>query len=77
MKKKTLFVFFVLLFICLNKIGSAQEVQISIDEEGKIDCTDSKLEQELGLFTEYSNFREARLYQISDTSFVLEVSYQP
>ena len=77
MKKKTLFVFIVLLFICLTEISSAQEVQIQIDEEGKIEYIDSKLEHKLGLFTEYSNFREARLFQISDTSFVLEISYQP
>ena len=77
MKKKTLFVFIMLLFICLTEISNAQEVQISIDEEGKIEYIDSKLKQKLELFTEYSNFREARLFQISDTSFVLEIYYRP
>ncbi len=77
MKKKTLFFFILVLFICLTEISSAQEVQIPIDEESKIEYIDSKLEQKLGLFTEYTNFREARLFQVSDTSFVLEISYQP
>lgn len=76
MKKKSFFIFILLLFICLIEIISAQEVQIPIDEEGKIEYIDSKLEQKLGLFTEYSNFRKARLFRISDTSFVLEISYQ-
>ncbi|MCK4338804.1 MAG: hypothetical protein KAW87_02290 [Candidatus Cloacimonetes bacterium] len=77
MKKKTFFVFVVLLFICFTEICNAQEIQIPIDEEGKIEYIDSKLEQKLGLFAEYSKFREARLFQISDTSFVLEIFYQP
>lgn len=77
MKKKISIVFIVPLFICLTEITSAQEVQIPIDEEGKIEYIDWKLEQKLRLFTEYSNFREARLFQISDTSFVLEIYYQP
>jgi hypothetical protein len=77
MRHSTYFVFAVLLFICLTEICSAQEVQLQMDAEGKIEYIDAKLEQTLGLFTEYSNFREARLFQISDTSFVLEISYQP
>jgi hypothetical protein len=55
----------------------AQEVLVPIDAEGKVKYVDAKLEQRLGLFTEYENFREARLFQVSDTSFVLEISYQP
>ncbi len=66
-----------LLFICFTEICNAQEIQIPIDEEGKIEYIDSKLEQRLGLFAEYNKFREARLFQISDTSFVLEIFYQP
>ena len=76
--KNTIFVFLIItLSFCLSKISNAQETQISIDEEGKIEYINSELEQELGLFKEYHNFKEARLFQISDTSYVLEISYRP
>ena len=65
-----------LVFICSTEICSAQEVQIPVDEDGKIGYIDAKLENKLKLFSEYSNFREARLFQISDTLFVLEISYK-
>ncbi len=77
MKKSILYVFIILLFVSLTEICNAQEVQIQIDEAGKIEYIDSKLEKKLELFSEYSNFKEARLFQISDTSFVLEIYYQP
>ncbi|MCD4650414.1 MAG: hypothetical protein K8S56_01305 [Candidatus Cloacimonetes bacterium] len=67
---------FLLLFLCLAEISNAQEVQIPIDKEGRIDYISSKLERKLELFTEYSNFREARLFQITDSTFVLEISYR-
>ena len=73
---KTLFFLMPLSLIGLAGTGSAQDVQIQLDTEGKIEYIDAKLERELGLFTEYSNFREARLFQLPDTSFVLEISYR-
>ncbi len=77
MNDKTVLLFAALLLVLLPRTANAQEVQIPIDAEGKIEYIDSKLEQKLGLFTQYSNFQEARLFEISDTSFVLEVYYQP
>ena len=77
MKKKSFFIFIMLLFICLTEICSAQEVQIPVDNSNKIEYIDAKLEKKLKLFPEYSNFREVRLFQISDTLFVLEISYKP
>ncbi|MDP8238871.1 MAG: hypothetical protein P9X24_07265 [Candidatus Hatepunaea meridiana] len=65
-----------LLFFGFSEISKAQEAQIPVDEEGKIEYIDSELEQKLGLFTDYTNFREARLFQVSDTLFVLEIYYQ-
>jgi hypothetical protein len=76
MNDKTLLLLTALLLALLPSTGTPQEVQIPIDEEGNIEYIDSNLEQDLGLFTQYSNFREARLFQISDTSFVLEIYYQ-
>jgi len=77
MKIKTLLCLIVLLPVALAAPGHAQEVLVPIDDEGKLESIDAELERELGLFTEYENFREARLFQVSDTSFVLEISHQP
>ena len=55
----------------------AQETQIPIDERGKLNVIDKKTEAKLGLFPEYEGFQSARLFQSSDTSFVLEITYQP
>ncbi len=75
--KNILFIIFVFLFNLYLELANAQEIQIPIDEEGKIEYIDSKLEQKLNLFTEYVNFREARLFQISNSLFVLEIYYRP
>jgi len=68
-------IFFALLSI--TSLTTAQETQIPIDSQGKIEFIDAKLEQKLGLFAEYENFREARLFQISEADYVLEIVYQP
>jgi hypothetical protein len=77
MRMKSLFYTFAFLFFIFAASGYAQEVLVPIDAEGKLEYIDSKLEQELKLFTDYPSFREARLFQVSDTAFVLEISYQP
>lgn len=56
MMKNIFFVVFVFLFIDFLEMAIAQEVQVSVDEEGKIEYINSKLEQKLNLFTEYTNF---------------------
>ena len=57
--------------------GNAQEAQVPVDTLGKLQAITTELEQRLNMFPEYSNFKEAKLYQITDSSFVLEISYQP
>ncbi len=54
----------------------AQEVQVPIDKESKIEIIDSGLEKKLKLFTDYENFREARLFMLPDSMYVLEISYK-
>jgi hypothetical protein len=54
-----------------------QTIQRPFDEAGTIQTIDAELEAQLELFPAYDGFREARLYQSSDTTFVLEISYQP
>jgi hypothetical protein len=56
--------------------SSEQEVQVPLDEEGKILTIDVNLERKLGLFPEYETFQEAKLFKSSDTTFVLEVYYR-
>jgi hypothetical protein len=65
-----------LILLCFAALVNTQEVMVPLDEEGKLDSIDSDLEKNLNLFTEYARFREARLFQITDTTFVLEVYYQ-
>ena len=55
----------------------SQEIQTPLDSQGKIKIIDSNLEKKLGLFSGYSNFQEAQLFQIPDTTYALEIYYQP
>ena len=77
MRIKFLLTIILLLSVAFTASSKAQEAQVPIDEEGKLEYIDSELGQKLDLFPDYKNFLEARLFQISDTSFVLEISYQP
>lgn len=77
MTNKTFLFVIVVFSLSLATVSNAQEVLVPIDAEGKLEFIDAKLEKELGLFPEYRNFQDARLFQISDTSFVLEIHYQP
>lgn len=67
--------FFVVLFLPLCVMS--QERQIPLDVDGKINIIDAQLEKKLALFTDYRGFTEARLYQTSDTTYVLEINYIP
>jgi len=55
----------------------SQEKQVSLDLEGKIITLNASTERKLKLFTEYRGFQDARLWQTSDTTYVLEILYQP
>lgn len=52
----------------------AQEVQVPLDESGRIEVVDAALAARLGLFADRAGFREARLFQGPDGAFVLEVT---
>jgi hypothetical protein len=65
----------VLGLLCLFAQGFAQEMQVPLDSAGKVMVIDRELENKLGLFQDYAEFREARLYQQSDSLFVLEILY--
>ncbi len=72
---KTLIFVILSCLYCFVPPLQAQEIQAPVDAAGQIDFIDAKFAQKIGLFSEYPNFREARLFQISDSSFVLEVFY--
>lgn len=57
--------------------AAAQEVQVPIDEDGKVQVIAADLERKLRLFADYPAFREARLFQLPDSSFVLEITQEP
>jgi len=57
--------------------GVAQEVQVPIDEGSKVQIITADLEAKLQLFSTYERFREARLFQLADSSFVLEITHEP
>src|SRR6185295_10082406 len=53
---------------------AAQEVQVPLDEAGRLEMITPELARKLDLFTDVAGFREARLFRVSDSSYVLEVT---
>lgn len=56
-------------------VATAQEAQVPLDEEGQVTVVDAALAQRLGLFTEYENFGEARLFRTGAGSYELVIQY--
>jgi hypothetical protein len=73
---RLLFVVLTLLFAVVAPVsGQAGDVQVPFDPAGRIEVIDARLAGRLGLFVdEYPGLREVRLFQASDSSFVLEVT---
>ncbi|MFP4527019.1 MAG: hypothetical protein ACLFQX_00600 [Candidatus Kapaibacterium sp.] len=62
--------------LLMTTIGCyAQEKQVPFDSRGEIMTLDSDVEIYLHLFDEYDNFRKARLYQVGDSLYSLEIIY--
>ncbi len=76
MSNKTSLKFVLIISIICSGFSFAQEVQVALDTEGKIDVINARLEKKLALFPEYSHFKSAQLYQLPDSSFVLEIKYK-
>ena len=66
--------------LVLGTSAMAQEVQIEVqmpmDSSGTVMEITPALRHKLGLFSDVPRFLSARLFQISDTSYILEVAYQ-
>ncbi|MCX6141163.1 MAG: hypothetical protein NTX15_10120 [Candidatus Kapabacteria bacterium] len=64
-----------LTFLIATVAGVAQvEVQVPFDERGNILVITKDINDRLAIFDAPSSFNEARLYRLTDTTFVLEVS---
>ena len=70
------FLFTFLLFSIFIAPLFSQEVQIPILPQKHIDYIDAHLQKKFDLFGEYSNFQEARIFQLPDSSYVLEILYR-
>ncbi len=67
-------VFFTL--VCLTGLAGGREIQIPVDERGEVQKIDEGLERRLGLFPEYKDFLEARLYKDAEGAYWLEIYYR-
>lgn len=72
-------VFFMLLLLVLTGPAAveAQEVQVPLDLDGRLDEIDRGLASRLGLLLdEYPDLEVARLYRVDEERYVLEVTYR-
>ncbi|TAL68061.1 MAG: hypothetical protein EPN82_11715 [Bacteroidetes bacterium] len=76
MKRIAVSLTFIAILIVSHLQVYSQETQVAIDNDNKLYLIDSEMESKLLLFKEYPGFIDARLYQISDENFVLEISYK-
>jgi hypothetical protein len=72
--KIALLVVLTLVLFTVPRDARAQELQIPIDENLRLDMITAELEQELGMFPDAKGFVEARMFQTSDSSYVLEIT---
>jgi hypothetical protein len=58
--------------------ATAQEIQVPLDLEGRVDRVDATLARQLGIFVDrFPDLQEVRLFvQLPDSSFVLEITRQ-
>lgn len=63
-------------YVLATPDAAAQEVQVPIDEDGKVQVVTADLARKLNLFTDYPALREARLFLLPDSSFVLEITQE-
>ena len=55
-------------------VGTAADLQVPLDRAGRVQRIDAALAHRIRMFTDRPNFQEARLFQLADSSFVLEIS---
>ena len=75
-KNTTYFMCFVLALSLRTLTVCAQDTQIFMDNEGRIEIIDRDLNARLALFTDYEGFKEAKLFEVSGNEFMLEIYYK-
>jgi hypothetical protein len=55
-------------------LATAAEIQVPLDRAGRVQRVDARMARQLGLFSDRPGFQEARLFQLPDSSFVLEIT---
>jgi len=55
-------------------VGTAADLQVPLDRAGRVQRIDAALAHRIRMFTDRPDFQEARLFQLADSSFVLEIS---
>jgi hypothetical protein len=54
--------------------AAAAEVQVPLDRAGRVQRVDAALAKRIRMFSDRPGFQEARLFQLADSSYVLEIS---
>jgi hypothetical protein len=62
--------------VCLYSSLYPQEIQVPIDQSGSILVITPDLSKELNIYSEINGFQSAKLFQVNDTLFLLEISWQ-
>jgi hypothetical protein len=55
-------------------VAMAAELQVPLDVAGRVQRIDAALARRLRMFSDRPNFQDARLFQLEDSSFVLEIT---
>lgn len=64
---------FVVVLFCGTLPGLAREKQVAFGPNGQVRVIDRVLAGKIGYFAEYSDFQQAMLFQVNDSSYVLEI----
>ncbi len=75
MKKYLFTVCVIFISICSVSI-LGQEVQVPMDSDGKVAFVDSLMNNKIQVFRNYSGFIDARLFQLDDSNYSLEIYYK-
>jgi hypothetical protein len=63
-----------IVMLCTNVLLS-QEIQVPMDQDGKISYIDSVMNNKIGIFDTYPGFIEARLFKLTDSTYFMEIYY--
>ena len=74
--KSGILVFIIFVIFAFITYSNAQEIQVPLLPQKHIDYIDAALQKKINLFNEYEHFLEARIFQLPDSSYVLEILYR-